>query len=86
MSNVAATPAMAKAGISFDSVADYAKKSLDLLENHQVGELTLAVIDAGFRAYMALSTKDYITLLSALNDVNKDVQSIIAAIKAEFGL
>lgn len=78
------TPQMAKMGISFLSIEGYAKKALDLLRAH--GDDFIGVVDAGFRAFMALTTRDFPTLFAALNDANKNADSLIAAIKAEFGI
>lgn len=79
-----ATPQMAKVGLSFTSIEGYAKNALQLLKDH--GDDVLAVVDAGFRAFMALSTKDYPTLFAALNDANKSAETIYNAVKTQFNL
>lgn len=79
-----ATPQMAKVGLTFASIEDYARKAVDLLKAH--GDDVLGLVDAGFRAFMALSTRDFPTLLAALNDVNKNATTVYTAIVAEFGI
>lgn len=79
-----ATPAMAAVGLNWSGVLTYARKAVTLLQEN--GDEFIDMIDAGFRAFKALTGKDYVTLFAALNDVNRNARTVIAAIKAEFDL
>lgn len=81
---VGATPAMAAVGLSFGSVLDYARRAVRLLQEH--GDEFLDLVDAGFRAFKALTGRDYATLFNALNDVNRNARTVIDAIRAEFAI
>lgn len=79
-----ATPVMASVGLNFGSVTAFARKAVKLLQEH--GDDFLDLVDSGFRAFKAVTGRDYATLFVALNDVNRNAQTIVAAIRAEFGL
>lgn len=78
------TPAMGAVGLSFSGVLEFAKKSVKLLQDH--GDEVIGLVDAGFRAFKAVTGKDFATLFLALNDANRNAQAIIDAVKAEFGI
>lgn len=78
------TQAMQAVGLSFVDVIGYARKAVQLLQDH--GDEFIDLVDAGFRAIKAVSGKDFPALFVALNDVNRNAQTIIDAIKQTFNI
>jgi len=78
------TVAMTSVGLSFSGVIEFAKKAVELLQ--EKGDDVIGMLDAGFRAFAAVSSRDFTALFAALNDVNRTAQSIIDAIKETFGV
>lgn len=79
-----ATPMMAAAGLSFDSLMTYARKTIELLQT--TGDEFLDLAEQGFRMWNAISTRDLSGILAAFAAGQRDVQAIIAAIKKEFDI
>lgn len=78
------TQAMQQVGLSFIDVIGYAKKSVQLLQEH--GDEFIGMIDAGFRAFQAITGRNYPALFDALNDVNRNTRSVIDAIRQTFNI
>lgn len=77
-------PAMAAVGLDWSGVKTFAEKSIRLIQDH--GAEFLDLIDAGFRAFKAVTSRDFLGIFAAMTDANRDLNAIIAAIKDEFGL
>lgn len=78
------TPLMGSVGLTFGSLLDYAKHAVHLLQT--TGDTFLDLLDVSFRMWSAVSSRDLSGILRAFSDGRRDVESIIAAIKAEFGI
>lgn len=78
------TPPMAAVGLDFSGVLTYARKAVDLIQQH--GDDVLDMLAAGFRAFAAVTGRDMIGVLAALSDANRSGQVVVAAIQAEFGI
>ncbi len=78
-------PATMKAvGLDWSGVRVYAAKSIKLIQDH--GDEFLDLIDAGFKAFTAVTGRDFVGVFAAINAAQRDLQAIIAAIKLEFDL
>ena len=75
---------MGAVGLDWTGVRAYAEKAIKLIQDH--GHEFLDMIDAGFRAFKAITSRDMLGIFAALNDVTVDLQKLIAAIKDEFGI
>jgi hypothetical protein len=78
------TPAMASVGLDFSGVLAFARKAVKLIEDH--GDEFLDLIEAGFRAFQAVTGRDFAAILTEMNNVNRDLTAIVAAIRAEFNI
>ena len=83
-SAMAATAEMHKCNISFLDVEGYAQKAIDLLNS--TGTQWVALLHDGFLVYQGITGKDFTAVLDALNDVNAQASTIVAAIKTTFGI
>lgn len=72
---------------SFDqaTLTGYAKHAINVLQG-PAGSAAVDLIKVGFEGWKAVSGRDFAGLFAALNDGKKDVNAIVAAIKAEFSL
>jgi hypothetical protein len=78
------TTEMAAIGFGFFDLVDNAQKAIDLLQNH--GDEMVDVLRTGFKLWVAISSRDLMGIMAELNKAVVDVQMLIAAIKAEFGI
>ncbi len=74
--------AMHKVGLDWSGVRTYAEKSIKLIQEH--GDEFTDLIENGFKAFAAVTGRDFVGIFAALNAAQKDLQAIVAAIKAEF--
>lgn len=79
-----ATPMMAGVGLDWSGVRTFAERSIRLVRDH--GPEFLDMIEAGFKAFKAITGRGFVGIFAAINDVNRDLNAIIAAIKDEFGI
>lgn len=77
------TPMMAAAGLSFGDVEVFARKSVKLLREN--GDTFLDMIEGCFKAYRALTGRNFIGVFAAINETHGNVVKLIDAINAEFG-
>jgi len=84
MTEALASPMLAKAGLSFDSIVDYARKTIDLLTT--TGDTFLDLAEQGFKLWSAFTARDLTGILAAFANGQRDVNAIIAAIQKEFSL
>lgn len=84
--NMAAPPTdqMRGAGIDWFGVKTFAEFSINLIQKH--GDLFKDMICTGFKALTAVTGRDLVGILSALQQEKLDVDAVIAAIKLEFHL
>jgi len=82
MTEALASPMLAKVGLSFDSIVDYARKTIHLLTT--TGDTFLDVAEQGFKLWSAFTSRDLTGILAAFANEQRDVQAIIAAIQQEF--
>lgn len=78
------TPMMQGVGLSFPDLIAYARKAVDLLQ--AVGDDAVDLLEVGFRMWSAISNRDLSGVLAAFADGKRSVESIIAAIRTEFGI
>lgn len=78
------TQTMASVGLSWDGILDVGQHVINLLESQ--GQLALGIVDNLVKMVAAVSGRDFLTVFALLNQTVVDVQALIAAIKAEFGL
>lgn len=83
MSESLASPMLAKVGLSFSSIEDYARKTIDLLKT--TGDTFLDLAEQGFKLWSAFTSRDLTGILAAFANGQRDVEAIIKAIEAEFG-
>lgn len=84
-STTAPVPAtMTAVSLDWSGVKVYAEKSVKLLQDH--GAEFIDLIDMGFRAFKAVTARDFVGIFAAINAAQRDIQAIIAAIQAEFGI
>lgn len=81
---VAATPVMGLAGLSADDVLVQIRHVVNLLETQ--GDTVLDIVTGALKMVRYFSTRDMIGVFTELNKQVVNVQALIAAIKAEFGL
>ena len=81
---MAATPMMAQYGFSFDDALNYAQEGIRLLE--EIGPTVIDSLRTGFRLWQAFTARDFAQIITLCNAEVKDVQAIIAAIKAAFDI
>lgn len=77
-------PMMATVGLSWEGVLDFAKKSIKLIQDQ--GSTFLDLIENGFKAFKAVTGRDFIGVFAAIQQAGGDLQKIIEAIKAEFNI
>lgn len=84
--NMAAKPTdqMLVCGVDWLGVKNYALGAIDLLKNH--GDVFKDMICTGFKAFTAVTGRDYVTILACLQQEKVDVDAAVAAIKQEFNL
>lgn len=75
---------MAQAGLSFDSLMTYARKTIELLQT--TGDEFLDLAEQGFKMWNAISSRDLSGILAAFAAGQRDVEVIIKAIRDEFGI
>jgi len=78
------TPAMAQAGLTFGGLVDYARRAIDLLRS--TGDAFVDVLESGFKLWTAVAGRDLGGVLAAFAQGRADVNQIIDAIRAEFGV
>lgn len=78
------TDPMVACGIDWLGVKAFAEDSINLIQNH--GDVFKDMIATGFKAFTAVTGRDYATILSCLQQEKLDVDAAIAAIKLEFHL
>lgn len=79
-----ATPMMAAVGLDWSGVQAFAEKSIRLLQQH--GPEFLDLLDAGFKAFSAITNHNFVAIFTELNRATVDVNKLIAAIKEEFNI
>lgn len=80
-----AVPApMAAVGLDWSGVVAYARGAIRFLQDH--GETAIHAVEAGFRAFKAITQRDMMGIFAALSEVTVDVQKLIEAVREEFGL
>lgn len=75
---------MTAVGLDWTGVVAYARGAIRFLQDH--GDTAIDAIEAGFRAFKAITARDMMGIFAALSEVTVDVQKLIAAIREEFGL
>jgi hypothetical protein len=80
----APTAEMTAAGLSWPDVTDLAQHCIALLESQ--GPTALRLVGNTLRLIAAVSRRDMIEIFALLNATYTDVQKLVAAIKAEFGI
>lgn len=78
------TDPMIAAGIDWLGVKAFAEDSINLIQNH--GDVFKDMITTGFKAFTAITGRDYGTILVCLQQEKIDVEAAVAAIKTEFHL
>lgn len=78
------TVEMTAVALDWTGVKTYAEKAIKLIQDH--GDEFIDMIDAGFRAFKAVTGRDFAGIFTALNDAQRNLQVIIAAIRTEFGI
>ena len=78
------TPVMQSVGLDFTGVLAFARKCVKLIEEH--GDEFLDLIESGFRAFQAVTGRDFAAILAEIGNVNRSLTKIVDAIKAEFGI
>ena len=81
---MAATPKMGAVGLSWLDLKGYAQHLIHLLETE--GDTAIDAVDTAIRLVKAVTDRDYPAIFLALQQEQKDVQAIIAAIRTEFNL
>ena len=78
------TKEMASVGLSFPDLISYARQTVHFLQVN--GESFIELAEIGFKTWSAISARDLTGVLAAFADGQRTVTTIIAAIKAEFGV
>lgn len=78
------TPMMAAVGLNWSDVFEYAKTAVRLIQAN--GDDVIDAFAAGFRAFAALGSRDFLALFAAVGDANRSAQKVVDAIRQEFGL
>lgn len=78
------TPMMQSVGLSFSGLVEFARKAVHLLET--TGDTFVDLLEDGFKLWSAVSSRDLSGVLAAFASGQKNVEAIIAAIRAEFGI
>lgn len=81
---VSATQMMGAAGFSWDDVLVQAQHVVHLLQTE--GDTALAIVTGTLKLVRYIAARDMLNVFAQLNATTVDVQALIAAIKAEFGL
>lgn len=71
-------------GLGIPDVVDFARHAVNVLK--KAGDAAIEVIQAGFKMYSAFTDRDLGKILSAFNEAQDRVQSVINAIREEFQL
>jgi len=80
----AATPMMGSVGLSWLDLKSYAEHIVHLLQTQ--GETAIDAVDTAIRLVKLATLRDFVGIFAALQQEQKDVQAIIAAIRTEFGI
>lgn len=78
------TPMMAGVDLDWSGVIAYARGAIRFLKEH--GDTAIDALEAGFRAFKAITGRDMMGIFAALSELTVDVQNLIAAIREEFGI
>lgn len=78
------TPEMAAVGLDWTGVYAFAEQAVQLVQDH--GDKFLSLLRNGFKAFQAITGRDFMGIFAALNAASVDLQELIAAIKEEFGI
>lgn len=78
------TAAMQAVGFDWFSLEKYAAEAIHALQTS--GDSVIDLIHQGFVMWAAISGRDLAGIMAAFASGQRDVNAIIAAIKAEFGL
>jgi hypothetical protein len=76
------SPLMGAVGLSFIDVVGYARTAVDLIREH--GHSVVDALEAGFKAFAAISNRDLVGFLAALSEAKGDIEKVIAAIRDAF--
>lgn len=79
-----ATPMMGSVGLSWLDLKSYAEHLVHLLQTE--GDTAIDAVDTAIRLVKAVTGRDFVAVFAALQQEQKDIQQIIAAVKAEFGI
>lgn len=77
-------PLMAANGLAWLDIRDYAVHAIKVLQTE--GNTAIDAIDTAFTMARAVTNRDFTGIFEALHREQADVQEIINAIKAEFGI
>lgn len=80
----ATSGSMAAVGLDWVGVETFARKAVKLLQEH--GSEFVDMIAAGFRAFRAVTNRDFPAVFLAINEIVVDVNKLATAIREEFGL
>jgi len=78
------TPQMQSVGVSFGSLVAFARKAIDLLQEH--GDTIIDTVEDVFRVWQGVSNRDLTGVLAAFASGQRNVEKIIEAIRNEFGI
>lgn len=78
------TDPMVNCGIDWLGVKSFAESAINLIQNH--GDVFKDMITTAFKAFTAVTGRDYAGIISCLMQEKLDVDAAIAAIKLEFHL
>lgn len=78
------TAEMQAVGMSFLDVQEFAQHLLSLLQSQ--GQTVLDLVATGMKLVKAVTARDLLGIFTELNAATIDIQKLIDAIKAEFGI
>lgn len=79
-----ANPEMEAVGLDWSGVYSFAEQAIQLVQDH--GDKFLSLLRNGFKAFQAITGRDFMGIFTALNAATVDLQALVQAIKDEFGI